>query len=736
MPLPFAFDGPPVPVAPEVINRDSQGRATVRAVRLTQPLQIDGRLDEAVFQNTPSMSDFIQQEPVEGVPATERTEAWLLFDEDTFYVVFRLFESQMERLVANEMRRDNNGIFQNDHIAFLIDSFYDRRNGMEFVVNPIGGRWDGQITNESQFNADWNPVWDVAVGRFDKGWTVEAAIPFKSVRYRPGRAQIWGFNARRVNRTKNEVSFLTRAPRALGQMALFQASLAATVTGLEAPPASRNLEIKPYAISSLTSDRTATPAVSNDPSGDIGLDVKYGLTEGLIADFTYNTDFAQVEADEQQVNLTRFSLFFPEKREFFLENQGLFAFGGAGTNARSGSGVSGGPGDIPILFHSRRIGFDAGRAVPIEVGGRVTGRMGRFSLGLLDIQSDEGPAGSSPRTNFSVMRVKRDVLRRSSVGLMFTRRSDVLGAEGTNQTYGADGTFAFFDNLTINSYWARTRTDGVSGDDTSYRAQLNFEGDRYGVLAERLVVGAQFTPQIGFVRRTDIRRSSGQLRFSPRPKSSRLIRKLSWTGAFSYTENGEGRLDTRDWRGEFGIEFQNSDQFTLSYGDTYELLPIPSRIVGLVIPVGGYDYATTRASFNFGRQRRISGTASVEHGEFYSGHKTTIAVSQGRINPTRQLSFEPTYQGNWVDLLEGQSTTHLVGSRITYTMTPSMFTSALLQYNTGVNAVMANVRLRWEYRPGSELFVVLNEERDTLAARFPGLVNRSLIVKINRLVRF
>src|SRR6187549_1658453 len=373
--LPFTFDGPAVPVAPGIISRDADGRATLRAIRLSAPIKLDGQLDEPVYAATPSFTDFFQMEPVEGQVATEKTEGWLFFDDDNIYVTFKCWESRPDALVANEMRRDNNNIFQNDHIAFLIDPFYDRRNGLEFAINPIGGRWDGQITNERQFNADWNPVWDLSVGRFEGGWTVELVIPFKSLRYRPGRAQIWGFNARRVNKAKNETSFLMKLPRALGQRALFQSSLASTVVGLEAPPGSRNLEIKPYAVSGVTSDASVIPAVSNDVSGDIGVDVKYGLTQNLTADFTYNTDFAQVEADEQQINLTRFSLFFPEKREFFLENQGIFAFGG---------GV-----DTPTLMYSRRIGFSRGSAVPLDGGGRLTGRVGRFSLGLMNIQAGE-----------------------------------------------------------------------------------------------------------------------------------------------------------------------------------------------------------------------------------------------------------------------------------------------------------------------------------------------------------
>ena len=735
--LPSAFDGPPPPLPPEVIARDASGRATIRAVGLTAPLRIDGRLDEALYTSVPAISDFIQMEPQQGSAATERTEVWLAFDREHVYVSFRCWESQPDRLIAKEMRRDHSTVWQGDDmVAFMLDTFYDRRNPVEFTINAIGGRTDGQISNERQYLGDWNPIWEVQVGRFEGGWTAEAALPFKSLRYRPGRAQIWGFNALRTNRWKNELSFLVRMPAGRGQQALHMASLAATVVGLEAPSGSRNLEVKPYAISDLTSDLNASPKISNDLNGNIGVDVKYGLTQNATADFTYRTDFAQVEADEQQINLTRFDLFFPEKREFFLENQGTFAFGGVAT---SGQMAMGGASDTPILFYSRRIGLDEERAVPIQAGGRVTGRIGRFNLGVLNIQSrsDDGPASGTPATNFSVVRLKRDLLRRSSLGVLFTRRSAGQDGAGTNDAYGVDGTFAFFDNLAINTYWARTRTDGLSGEDTSYRGQLDYAGDRYGVQLEHLVVGDHFNPEVGFLRRDDMRKNFGQFRFSPRPRSITPVRKFSWIGSVTSIENGAGRLETRDWDGEFAIEFQNSDRFNVAYGDTYEFLPQPFPIAsGVTVPVGGYDFATVRTGFNLGQQRRVSGNLSAEYGAFYSGHKTAISLSRGRTNITPQLSVEPSVSINWVDLAEGSFTLHLVASRVTFTMTPLMFVSALLQYNSASHAVTANVRLRWEYRPGSELFVVFNEQRDTLAPRFAALANRAVIIKINRLFRF
>ena len=327
----LAIDGPPPPQPPDTITRDAAGRATIRAVRVTEQLNIDGTLDERVYQDVPALSDFVQTEPIEGAAATEQTDVWILFDRDHIYITGRCWDSMPEsQWVVNEMRRDSLNMLENERFGFVIDTFYDRRNGLLFNVNPIGGRMDSQVTDERDVNSDWNPIWEVETGRFEHGWRFEAAIPFKSLRYRPGRAQIWGVNFTRRVRWKNETSYLVPMPAAREPGAIFLVSLAATLVGLEVPEGNRTLEIKPYAISDVTSDRNAVPQVSNALAGDAGLDVKYGVTQNLVADLTVNTDFAQVEADEQQVNLTRFSLFFPEKREFFLENQGVFGFGGAG----------------------------------------------------------------------------------------------------------------------------------------------------------------------------------------------------------------------------------------------------------------------------------------------------------------------------------------------------------------------------------------------------------------------
>ena len=731
-----ALLGPPPPIAPAVVNRDGNGGTTIRATKLDAPLRIDGALDESLYRTVEPVSGLIQIEPTPGAPEMEKTEFWISFDDTNIYYSVRNWDSDVENLIATEMRRDNNTIFAgNDSISVMFDTFYDRRNGYAFNVNAIGGRQDGQITNNRQFSADFNPIWEVKTGRFDGGWTMEAAIPFKSLRYRPG-SQIWGFNLMRSRPGKNEIAFLQRMPPGRSRAGMTQISLAASLVGLQTPPPGRNLEIKPYAVSSLTSDATARPRISNDPDGNVGADLKYAVTQGLSLDATFNTDFAQVEADEQQINLTRFSLFFPEKREFFLENSGTYSFGGVA----AGGGMAGG-GDAPILFYSRRIGLNAGRLIPLDVGGRLTGRMGRYNIGVVNIQTGDEDVSRTPSTNFSVVRVKRDVLRGSSIGLIATSRSVRQTGTGNNQAFGADGTFTFGANLLINTYWARTQTSGLRGDDTSYRTQLDYPGDRYGVQFERLAIGDNFNPEVGFVRRDNVRRTSGQLRFSPRPRANRpltrRIRRFSYIGNISHIENGAGRLETRERTGEFALEFLNADRFHVGYNNFYEFLPAPFRIAtGVVLPTGGYAFDDFEMGYSMGTQRRRAVNLTLQRGDFYNGTRTAIGLNRGRFQISNQLFIEPGYSINRVELVQGSFTTHLGSSRITYTMTPLMFTSALVQYNSGNNSVSVNARLRWEYRPGSELFVVYNEQRDTLARAFPDLANRAFIVKVNRLFRF
>ena len=750
---PGVIDGPPPPLPPDVIRRDERQRATIRAVELPEGIRLDGQLDEQVYFTVPAITGFIQQAPDEGAPATEETEAWILFDADNIYVAARVWDSAPpSQWVANEMRRDTRQLRQNDTFAVILDTFYDRRNGVAFYTNALGALADFQITNEGNPNSDWNPIWDVRTGRFEGGWTVEMEIPFKSLRYRPGPAQVWGVQLRRNVRRKNEWAYITPLPISAGSgsAGIFRVSDAGTLVGLDVPSGSRNLEIKPYGIGGISTNLAASEPTVNARDGAGGLDVKYGITQNLTADFTVNTDFAQVEVDEQQVNLTRFSLFFPEKREFFLEGRGIFGFarggvgggfGGALRRGGQGGGFFGG-GNAPTLFYSRQIGLQNRTVVPIVGGGRVTGKIGAFDVGVLNIQADDDELARAEMTNFTVVRLKRDILRRSSIGGILTNRSISLLGDGSSQTYGADATFSFYENVSLLAYAARTRTPGFEDEDLSYQGRFNYGGDRYGLQAEHLVVEDDFNPEVGFLRRDNFRRTYATARFSPRPRSLASIRQFRLEGSYDYIETADlGIVETRQSQLGFSTELENSDRFGVSVADNYEFLhgeftPGPDEVA---FPVGGYQFFDVEGSYSLGAQRRLNGTFTVRAGGYFNGNIRSVQFRQGRMEVTERLSLEPSVSVNWIDSPQGSFRTDLLVSRVNLSFTPRMFFSGLIQYNSSTNTVSNNLRLRWEYSPGSELFVVYTEDRVTdplRPDRFSELRNRGFVVKVNRLFRF
>jgi len=659
------------------MTRDADGNATVRAVRLAAPLHIDGRLDEDVYHTIPPITDFIQTLPRNNSEPTERTEAWVMFDGEYIYAAARCWDSAPpDKWTANEMRRDANQIRQNDHFGFMLDTFHDRRNGYVFYANPLGGRIDLAETDEGNSNADWNPVWDVRTGRFEGGWTIEIAVPFKSLRYVSGTNQTWGIQMRRAIRRKNEFDHLNPLPAAMGgAQGFFRISAAATLVGLDLPPASRNVEIKPYAISRLTTDRLSTPRLDNHPEADLGVDAKYGVTANLTADVTVNTDFAQVEVDEQQVNLTRFNLVFPEKREFFLENRGVFTFAPIpSTGANMGNSTT----DTPSLFYSRRIGLNAGRVIPIDVGTRLSGKAGGFGIGLMNIETSDDQTSNTPATNFTVLRVKRDVFRRSSIGAMFTNRSASASQPGSNQAFGFDTTMSFFQNVNVNGFYARTETAGLSGDTDSYQGHFEYAGDRYGAVAEYLKVGDHFNPEVGFVRRDDFKRSFASAKFSPRPTSIKQVRQFTWQGSLEYFVNGAGSVESRQQTGLFSVEFENSDRFSASANRNYELLVQPFKIPGgSTVPIGGYNFSDAQASYALGQQRRVSGTLGLQRGHFYDGDILAVSYTGARVSVLKQWSAEPTISVNRVHLPAGDFTTSLFRLRSDYAFSPRRFVSGL-----------------------------------------------------------
>ena len=719
-----------------VIGENADGRLTVRATRFDSEINIDGKLDESIYETIAPISNFIQNIPTEGAPASERTEVWVFYNDDAIYVTAKNYESVPEEdWVANEMRRDTFQLRTNDSFSVMLDTFLDRRNGVAFLVSPIGGFSDFAISNEGDrgrgVNFDWNIVWDSRVGRFDGGWIVEMEIPFRSLRYDPGEEQTWGLQFRRIIRRLNEASYLTEIPisAALGNSlvaGMWRISEAADLTELEVPPRNFNMEIKPYGLGTVTTNRLASPPFNDDFEGEAGLDVKLGITNNLTADFTYNTDFAQVEVDERQVNLTRFNLFFPEKREFFLEGEGNFDFTAPRTL------------DVPTMFFSRRIGLEQGQIVPINAGGRLTGKIGDFDIGALTIGTDGSGLDGIESTEFSVLRVKRDIFSRSRVGMIFTDRSESIMAEGSNQLYGIDGQFNFLDDFEISTYAARTNTPGLSGDDKSYMGNFTYDGDRYGFGSGYVVVEDNFNPEIGFKRRDNFKQYDGFARFSPRITSSDRIRRLVFLAhTESYWSADERELETRAHGFNFTTEFEQGDSFQVSLNDEFEMLTKTFRIApDVVLQPGDFDFTSYEISYRWGTQRDFSGRLSYRGGDFWSGTNEAIGFSAGRVELSPQLSVEPSYSINKVKLPEGDFQTELSRVRVTYTISPRMYFSGLMQYNSTQSSFSTNFRFRWEWAPGSELFVVYSDDRDTNPFDRPDsfeLRNRGWAIKFNRL---
>ncbi len=699
-------------------------RRRITATRIDNPPRIDGVLDDPAWAAAQVLGEFIQQLPTEGAAATERTEVRILYDNRHLYIGARCFDSQPARIIANEMKRDVPSIStKDDSFAVVFDPFRDFRNGPMFIVTPKGSMHDLFVTDERQFNWDWSTVWDARTVIDDQGWTVEMVIPFSSLRYDFSLAPVWGIHVRRSVLRKGEHTFLmARLPRELGVQAAGRLSAALDLTGLSDVSRSRHLELKPFVTSGASQDNSLGRP---DPKrfADGGIDLKYGLTQGLNLDLTYNTDFAQVEADTQQLNLTRFNLFFPEKREFFLEGRDIYTFGiprGAATRNPN----------TTLLFFSRRIGLERGMAIPMQGGVRLTGRTGPYSLGLVNITTAE--LGGVPLTNFSVARVKRNIFRRSNVGAMLTVRNRERNA--ADQGYGADANFFFGRSVRIAAFLAKTRTPGTAGGDLSGRAQFTYEGDEWGAEFDHLSVGPNFNPSVGFVRRRDIRSNFAALRYSPRV-NRRRVRQAFFTADVDYTAGFDGALQSRVAALGSSVETNRSDALSFTLTRSFEVLDAPFKIQpDVTIRSGSYPFTDAALRLTSGPSRKIAGFIEGAFGSFYAGERRSLTLNS-ISRPTSHLAYSLNYQVNDVRLPAGAFRSHLVGTRLDYALTTRLFTAAFVQWNSDAELGGLNFRLQYIYKPGSDLYVVYNDNRRTNPASHPSLMDRSFVVKLTYLLR-
>lgn len=683
----------------------------LRALRVSETIKIDGRLDEPAWARAETATDFRQEEPNEGQPATERTEVRILFDDRNLYIGIRAFDSDAAHIQARDLTRDST-LSNDDKVEVLLDTYHDRRNAYRFAVNPFGTQQDALITDEGRdINLSWDAPW-ISEGRRDPaGWTVEMAIPLSNLRFREGD-DVWGLNFARVIRRKKEENLWTAWKREFG---LERVSQAGELVGVGEIKRRRLLEFKPYAIGGwqVGVPQVGAPGFNAGVFGTAGLEVaRVGITPSLTAEFTVNPDFGQTEVDQQVVNLTRFDVFFPEKREFFLENFGNFLFGREGINQ---------------LFFTRRIGLtedgrrdeeadrEAGvQRVPLDYGVKVTGKLGPYNVGFLQVQQRQlgDPAGIGiPRQQFTVARVKRDLFKRSYIGAMFLNREGGV-THAYNRGAGVDAEFNLTDYWQVKGFLAATVTPGLHSSFLSGRITSQYETDRYRLITFFESIGTNFNPEMGFAERTGIRQYFAQGAYKPRPKFLRKqVRQMEFETQLEYYEDYRtGKLQTRQTELTWTTLFQNSSTAEVRFiQDTTDVLTKPFEIrPGIIIPTGAYHFNRPYVSYSSDYSKRVIFTFFEQWGNFYSGTRSQSEASV-TLRPTNHLLLSVDDSYNLVRLPQGDFSTNLMAGRASYNFSRKLLTNLFLQLNSAAQLTAINARLRYIFRPHSDFYFIYNQ---------------------------
>ena len=715
------------------------------ATRVSTAPQIDGLIDEAVWSQAVVLSGFVQAEPDEGQPVSERTEVRVIYDDEAIYIAATNYDREPDRIIANVLRRDESNA-NNDSFLVTLDTYHDHRNGYVFETNPMSARYDAQIVGEGgggfgrffsrSVNVDWDAVWQSRARVTDEGWVVEIAIPFWELRFDLDQ-QDWGINFQRVIRRKTETAYWAPVPRQFNETRL---SLSGMVDQLQLRQP-RNLQVRPYAIGGFSrglAEGVVVPGVgvdyTDDYLADIGGDLKWGITSNLTFDGTINTDFSQVEADDQQINLTRFSLFFPEKREFFLENAGFFDFGGGGFGGGGGRGFVGG--SQVVGFHSRTIGIGPGnQEIPLWGGGRLTGKVGPWSVGTLIMQSQATDATLSdpsfPSNNYIVGRVSYDVGDRSRVGTLFTNRQ--AASDDYNRELGFDGRWGINEETTVDAWIMKTETPGLDGEDLAGSVRFDWSSPLFQVRGSYIDIGNNFNPEMGFVTRTGIRAAEPSVYWTPFFPDSAYFRNFSPHANYRYTTDDQGELLSEYLHLDWDTFFKQGDKASVAHNRRFELLEFPFEISeGVIIPPGPYEWSETNLELESDAGRPVDGSFNYTKGGFWSGDRTETRVQAG-WRPGPRINVRLAWTRNDVDLPQGAFTTDLASLRADFDFTTEISLRSLIQYNSQVDQLLANIRLRYIYVPGSDLYVVYNESQLTEGS---ALIDRAIIFKVIHLLRF
>ena len=676
-----------------------EAQKSVHGLGTEESIVVDGFLDEASWLLAEPATDFIQAEPTQGEPSTERTEVRILFDSENLYFGVTCLDSDPGGIVGNSMRRDFRPGYE-DSFEIVLDTFADFRSGFLFVTNPKGAKRDVQVSNDGrEQNASWDVIWDVKTRINQEGWIAEIRIPIKSLRYDRSHENVWNVNFGRRIRRKNETIYWSEIPR---QYQISRVSLAGRLLGVGEADWSpgRNLQVIPYVVTNIVDNPEGTST-----SADVGGDIKYGLTSGLTLDLTVNTDFSHVEVDRQQVNLERFSLFFQEKRDFFLENSGMFDIGGV--PSRGGRKDE----EDVVVFHSRRIGLSENRRpVPLIGGARLTGRASAYQLGLMSVQTDE--AVDQGQENASVFRVRRDTFARSWVGAFFLNRQ---GPERpTNRVYGLDGTYRPNTDWVFNGLFAQSQSPGISEDDWTMRMQGEFNRPWLWVNLVHTNVQENYRDDLGFTPRPHMHVTRFETVGKVRPWEGKLIREIRPQYRVRYLENFElGALGLRKLTLGLDFEFRNSSLLRFRRTARFERLGEAFEVRdGIEVAAGDYNYTEWFLDWITDRSRILSADVHWIGGDFWDGRKTTVRFGI-QFRPSAHLTTQISFSRDNVSLPTGKFKADLSGFRFNYAFNTQTFLDTFIQYNSEKQLLTSNIRFNLIHHLLSDLFVVYTEGRPT-----------------------
>ena len=696
-----------------------------KAAAVEEAPRIDGIVDDDIWQRADVISDFIQREPVEGNRASEKSEVRILYDSRTIYIGVICFDGDPSGIIVTDARRDAS-LDDTDSFRIIFDTYHDLQNGFVFGTNPAGIEHDGQVTNEGEggqggpgrrraqsgsgsgFNLNWDASFTVATNTGDYGWSAEFAIPLRTLRYGAGSPQTWGLNFQRNIRRKREEVYWSPVLRAWN---LYRLSAAGELQGLElATP--RNFKVTPYVLGA--SERDYTIGDSNDFTGNLGVDAKFGVTPSLNLDLTYNTDFAQVEVDAQQVNLTRFNLFFPEKRPFFLENAGNFSMGQ--------------PRAVELFF-SRRIGIADGEIVPLIGGARLSGKTGSYNLGFLNMQT-ETVEELTPANNYTVASVSREFPNRSSVGALFVNRIATGAAAGENdwnRTWGVDSKLGIGRYFTVTSYAARTETPHRTGREHALNGRAEYQRSGGRVWLEYREVGEDFNPEVGFLQRDAYRHLDTGWFLNLRNDISwlrELRPHITYRGYWDF----DGFKETENIHVDSHVDFENGAHFSPAFNRTVEGLKVPFEITdGIVVAPGSFQHWEFAWRWNTNQAAPFSYSGGVSAGGFLSGNRQSWATTLNYRHKSKIIT-SLSWSYNDVDLAEGSFITNLIQARVSYNFSPLSYLQAFVQYNDDADSWSSNIRFSWLNTGGTGLFIVYSDT-EGLGNMLIGPQNRSLIVK-------